>query len=385
MQLKVSFCAALAAFCSLASIGPSAFADIKAFNAAVTSGDYRTAAGEAEEIWKTWDASDSQTAVLAREFGFAALVAGRNDLARQFGEFLVQKGATLPTPDDQPAISAVLFRIADFKLKKGEAERRALREALFARNAAVGADMTSVLSWEAIYVADWNAGDWESVETDTSGAAEFMRRSPSLLPRRREAEIVSAAASFLRGRGRVTKGRNDFYDAVADIHDAIVSDINAATTPAMRNQLFKSKWKAEAWAIAIESYLSSSYTQIGSNISAALKARPLMQPQFAQFPEDPATTQQPLCEGKFEGPKLVYPSSKEYRGLVGSVIARLETSADGKVVNAEVLAAVPLETFSDQVVRTLNSWTFKPEKGVNTSSCRLNSRNRIFKVMFRMG
>jgi TonB family protein len=371
--------------CAAAFLAPAAFADLKAYNAAVKAGDYKTAAIEAEATWKTWNTNDEQTALLAREFGFAALVSGRNDLARQFGEFLVEKGATLPTPDDQPAISAVLFRLADFKLKSGDGERRALREALLARSAAGAADMTSVLSWEALYVGDWNVADWESAVTDAAAAADFMKRQKALQVRQREAEIVSASAAFLRGRGRVTKGRNDFYTAIADVHDAIVADINTAASPSTRSQLFEAKWKAEAWALAIASYLESSYTQIGSNISTALEPRPLVQPQLAQHPENPADAQRPLCEGKFDGRKLVYPSSKEYQGLVGSVIARMETDATGKVTNTEVLAAVPLKSFSDQVVRTMNTWTYKPAKDVDTTSCRLNSRNHNFRVIFRIG
>ena len=368
-----------------ALLASASFADLKAFNEAVRAGDFKTAASEAELTWKTWDTSDEQTALLAREFGFAALVSGRYDLARQFGEFLVQKGATLPTPDDLPAVSAVFFRVADLKLKDGGAERQALREALNARNAASGLDMTSVLSWEALYIADWNAGDLENAEADSSEAAEFFKRQSTLVHRQREAEIVKAAASFLRGRSRITKGRNDFHDAIADVHDAIVSDINAATLPNARDALFEAKWKAEAWALAIASYLDSSYTQIGSSISTAREPRRLLQPQFAQHPEDPAVAQQPLCEGKFDGRKLVYPSNKQYQGLVGSVIARMETDASGKVIHTEVLAAVPLKSFSDQVVRTMNTWSYKPAKGVDTSSCRLNSHNHTFRVIFRIG
>jgi hypothetical protein len=91
-----------------------AFADVKAYNAAVKAGDYKTAAAEAETIWQTWDKQSPDTALMAREFGFAALVSGRNDLAQTFGAFLVQQGKLLHTPDDQPATSAVLKAVADF-------------------------------------------------------------------------------------------------------------------------------------------------------------------------------------------------------------------------------------------------------------------------------
>lgn len=368
--------------CAMGLLAPAALADVKAFNKAVKAGDYKAAASEAEATWKTWDTSDAQTALLAREFGFAALISGRNELARQFGDFLVQKGATLPTPDDQPEVSAVLFRLADFRLKNGDAERRALREALLARDSAAGADMTSVLAWQALYVGDWNARDLESAQSDAAAAAKFFKRQKALLLLQRKAEVAQASAAFLQGRGRITRGRNNYYSAMADVHDAIVMDINAAPTPAQRGSFFEVKWEAEAWALAIASYLTSSGQQIGSNISADLEPRRLLQPDHVQYPEDAAVAERPVCPGKFEGRKLFYPASKDFQGLVGSVIARIETDAAGKVTNTEVLAAVPLNSFSDQVVGTVNTWVYRPANGVDTASCRLKSRNHSFKVIF---
>lgn len=292
----------------------------------------------------------------------------------------------MKTPDDQPATSAVLFRAADFKLKKGDTERSALRDALTARSAGPGVDMTTVLSWEALYVADWNRGDWEQAEKDgLAAAAYFKRQQAGLLNRQRNAEVLSTAADFLANRRRITKGRNEYYTKIADVHDAIVGDINAATTARMRRELFEAKWEAEAWALAMKFFLSSSYSQIGSNISTELEARPLLQPMTAPFAEDADTLARPRCAGKFEGRKLVYPGSKEYQGLVGSVVAHMETDATGKVTKAEVLAAVPVESFAASVVDTLKTWTFKPEAGTDTSACRLNSRNHVFKVIFRIG
>ncbi|CAN0452182.1 unnamed protein product, partial [Phaeothamnion confervicola] len=238
---------------------------------------------------------------------------------------------------------------------------------------------------EALYIADWSKAEWGQVEKDGTAAAQYYKRQPALLNRQRDAEVLGAAAKFLANRSRITKSRNEYYAAIADVHDAIVGDINAAAAPGMRSQLYEAKWKAEAWALAIESYLSSSYTQIGSNISTELEPRALKQPSIAPFPEDADTRQLPRCAGKFEGRKLVYPGSKEYQGMVGSVVAHMETDASGKVTKAEVLAAVPLESFSAQVVDTLKTWTFKPEAGADTSTCRLNSRNHVFKVIFGMG
>ncbi|NJM25950.1 MAG: hypothetical protein HC859_11175, partial [Bacteroidia bacterium] len=82
-----------------------------------------------------------------------------------------------------------------------------------------------------------------------SAAAEFLRREKSLINRQRNAEVTSAAASFLEGRVRVTRGRNDYYVAMADVHDAIAADLEALSPPSPRSPLWPAKWKAEAWAM----------------------------------------------------------------------------------------------------------------------------------------
>jgi hypothetical protein len=364
-----------------AALTAPAHADMKAFNAAVRAGDYRTAAAEAKATWPGFDKTSPDTAVVAREFGFASLVAGDNQQAREFATFLRDKGAALPKPDDQPLTSAVLFRVADFKIRKGDKERSVLRDALVARAGAPGVDMTSALSWEVLYVADWNAADWSNSIADAAAAATFFSRERAMLVYQRKAEMHSAASLFIGNRSRITQGRNDLYNAVGDVHDRIVGDLDAAGSQALRNQLWPLKWKAEAWAIAVESFINSSYQQVGSNISTRLEPRPLLVPKQGQFPEEPSSL--PVCAGSFEGARLVYPESKAFEG-VGSMVAHLETDAAGKVVDVEVLAAVPDENFVSNVTKTMMTWTFKPAAGVAPGSCRLNSNNRFYKVSFRM-
>jgi hypothetical protein len=67
------------------------------------------------------------------------------------------------------------------------------------------------------------------------------------------------------------------------------------------------------------------------------------------------------------------------------VIARLETAVDGKVTKVEVMAAVPGDGFGADVVSTLSTWSYKPAKGIDTSLCRLQSKNQYYKVIFGIG
>jgi hypothetical protein len=242
--------------------------------------------------------------------------------------------------------------------------------------------MTSVLSWEVLYVADWNAADWASAKADADAAAAFLAREKSLLVYQRKAELQGASAFFVGGRSRNTQSRNDFYPAMADVHDRIVGDLNGANSESLRSQLWPLKWKAEAWAIAIESYTVSSYEQVGSNISTKLDARALQQPNSFQYPE-PASSRLPVCKGGFEGERLVYPESKRFEG-VGSMIARLETDQTGKVTAVEILAAVPDESFVSNLVNTMKSWVYRPAPGLEPGSCRLDFRNFHQKGSFRL-
>lgn len=374
--LRAAICTAV-----FLALQPTAFADMKGYNEAVRKGDYAAAAVQAEDAWKTWDKKDPDTAVVAQEFGFASLAAGKNEQARDYARFLIDNGATLTKPDAQPLASKVLYAVADYKIGKTPAQLEALRAALFARSEAPGAEMASVLAWELLYFQSWNTGDWADAEKDATGAAAFFARQPqALLSRQRQAEVTAAATQFISGRARITKGRNNLYDTMADLHDRIVMDIIAANSQAKRNELWPHKWRAEAWALAIHSYLDSTYAQIGSNISTNLEARSLLQPTMAPVPEAGPQAELPLCEGSFTGKPIRYPAIRAFSGLVGSVIARMETDETGKVTKVQVVAAVPSEGFGATVEKALSSWSFK--RSGSEPNCRVASKNHIYKVMF---
>src|SRR5689334_1369714 len=64
-----------------------ASADIKTFNEKVGARDFKAAAAEAAATWPTLDKSRKDIAIIAREFGFAAYMAGDFSAARTFAEF----------------------------------------------------------------------------------------------------------------------------------------------------------------------------------------------------------------------------------------------------------------------------------------------------------
>ncbi len=373
---------AAAFFLSFASAAP-AIADIAGYNAAIRKGDAKAASEAAVEVWAGWDRSSPDTALMAREFGFAALAAGLNERAAEFGGFLVREGASLKTPDDQPATSLVLLRAAELRLKTSDKTRDTLRQALFARNAAPGVDMTSVLAWELLYMSDWTASTWEESSKAATAAAEYLQRAGDVHAGRvSNAEVQAAAAAFMAGRVRQTNSRNDHYTRMADAHDRVIDRIDASTTPAARRTHWDAKWQAEAWAIAIESYLTSTYAQTGSLLNNKLQPRELKEPGAGQNPG--SGTPESFCSGDLKGPKITYPASKTYSGMVGSVIMRVTTDNTGKVTSVTELASIPSRGFAEGVRKSLSASRYVADSSA-AAGCTLQNDDLVYRVMFYLG
>ncbi len=363
-----------------------AAAGIAEFNEAMRRGDVKAASAESVEIWKTWDKSDRDTALMAREFGFVAMLAGDYETARNFGRFLLDEGATLATPDDHPLTSAVLLRASEHWVDPSAETRAQLEAALEARRAVEGVDLISANGAEILYNGDWQSGDWDALLVSAPIAVDLLSRGQQgLLPRLRRAELVAATGSFLSQRNFLNDSRNATYDAVADVHDTIAADLNADENAAVRDRLWPVKWEAEAWANAIASYLTSDYSGIDTLIKRKLDPRPLVQPRIGFIAEDPELAVFPVCPGSWKGPRIRYPQNRAFAGIVGAVIVRLETDDRGRVSDTEVLAAIPLQSFSDAVLKAVKDWRLEPEKGADLRNCRMASRSRVLRVTFYIG
>lgn len=362
----------------MAGLASAAFADIKTFNAAVKVGDYKKAAVEAKDAWATWDKADPDTAVVAREFGFASYVAGDFAAARDYGQFLKDNGAKLPTPDDQPETSRVLLAAANYRLGAADVTRNALFDALKAREAAAGLDSMSLLAAEALYRGDWASGVWS--RAGESGALAYRligRGGESLAPRALEARASSAAAGFLGGRD---KGD---YDVIMDTHDAIIDAIDTATDPKRREALVTLSFTVQAWGHSIWTYFSSA-EQIGSNIPVKAKQRPFREPKYAYFPAEIPSAALNACPVDLDTSALRYPSSASFKGMVGTVIMKFDLDSEGRVTKSEVLSAVPARYFADEITKAAPRMRAKPLKDA-PAGCKIERTNWIFTFLFRIG
>ncbi len=377
MMVTTTRCVRRAAACAAlfaAFAAGAARADINAYNQAVKAGDYKTAAAEAKAVWSTFDKTSPATASVAREFGFSSYVAGDYAAAHDYGTFLKENGAKLPTPDDQPVISAVLLAAADYRLNP-KSDRDGLASALEARVAAPGLDNISVLASEALYHGDWNEGAWLHAKKSTELAENLLDRGGGRFRARYDAaKIANAAAEFL-----ASPAPRD-YDLMVDVHNSIVADVDQASNEKAREALGREMYHSGAWANAIWAYVRSFATQTGSNIPVGVSEKNLDNPKSAIFPDIPDP--RPICQGRIDLDNFPYPGIAEFRGVPGAVTLKLDMDDSGAVTHAEALASVPADVFADALVKASPTFHWKLKEGENLKTCRMRRTNYVFTVIF---
>lgn len=372
LKMRVMSACAAAIGAMLLLAGP-ALADMKAFNEAVKAGNYKVASAEAKTTWQTWDKSDRDTAIVAREFGFAAYVAGDFAAAKEYGQFLKDNGATLATPDDQPEVSKVLLAVANYRLDANVGTRQALFEALKAREPRPGLDMQSVLASEALYRGDWGTGNWGAAVESAALADRLMGRGgDQLLARALDARATSAVAGFMGGRDK------EDYAKIVQAHNDVVGAIDVALNPRHKASLIPLKFRLEAWAISVEAVFKASQ-QTGSLISKDVKTLELRQLQNAPF-DDMQAGPDP-CMGDMDISQLRYPQSASFRGMVGTVIMRYTSDAEGRITKPEILAAVPVAQFAESVEKAASTFRLKRAKE-DSKTCSLAGTSRLLRISF---
>lgn len=366
---------ALAA-CLSVLVSGAALADITTFNTAVKAGNYKAAAAEAKTVWATWDMADHDTAIVAREFGFASYVAGDYAAARSYGQFLKDKGATLATPDDQPATSRVLLAASSFRISANDATRKDLFEAVKAREAAPGLDSISMLASEALYKADWASGRWRDAADSGMSAYNILQRGgDALMARAFEARTTAAAGDFLAQRDKTD------YDRMVDTHEAIIDAINKTNDPKRRENLVCLAFSARAWSNAIYNFFDS-VQQTGSSIPVKVKHRDLSDPDQAFFASvQPSAAE--WCAVDTDANVMRYPSSPLFNGMVGTVIMRFDVDDSGRITRSDVLAAVPARHFSEAVADAVPKIKFRPAAKAKPG-CALARNDYVVTFTFRI-
>lgn len=356
----------MSALALLASMAAVAHADIRTFNAAVQSGDYRTAAAEADATWPTLDRTSADTAAIAREFAWIAMLAGDPSSALTYTRFLMEQGPSLPTPDPTPAISRVLHDWASLATASSVTSRARLMDSLRVRATVYGRDLISARAAQALSVEAWSAGDWPQTESAALLAVRFFDDlGAAQSPARYQARRMQAKSNFMRTRS--PDAYTALYDMAGEIHDLIAVSSDTDT----RERLGAEYHETVAWADAIYGSLTASRRQ---PLPARRFSTSAVHPSMAEllYPA-PGDATLPRCRLTLargaENPG--FPFVQRFKDFSGEVIVALDVQPNGGFSNARVLAAAPAPEFAESTLDVVRSWRWRIDGGVQPPACRM--------------
>jgi hypothetical protein len=367
----------LFAIAVLAALASPAHADIRAFNAAVQSGDYAAAIAEADATWPTLDQSNA--AIAAREFAWVAMLAGEPTRALAYSRFLVEQGATLATPDKSPEVSRVLHAWASLGATGTPVARTNLLTALQARASIANRDLISPRAAQALHDEAWAADDWPQAEAAAHLAVRFLddlgaRQSPA----RYEARRTEAMASFMRTK--TSDAYTTLYDAAAELHELI------AATPAspLRDRLASEYFAALAWGDATYSALPAArQRQTPARRNTVGAGRPAMVDILFPAPGDPALPRCRITMAKTAA-SPGFPFVSRFKDFGGVVIYALDVAPNGTFANPRVMAAAPHPDFVEATNDVLFAWRWKLDASQTPSTCRM-PQVHVLTFAFAMG
>lgn len=355
----------------------SSFADIKSFNDAMIARDYKKAAAEAAATWPTLDMSRDDIPIIAREFGFAAYVSGDFAAAKMYGEAAVAGGIAHNEAAELRAGSEVLLRLADLKLAPTKAKRDLLYAALNARAEKEGLDLISYFGADVLTAYDFDNGSWSDAVADAALGERLTDRDEAYAAQVYRFGLFRHVARYM-GENTV-----EVYKDVYALRQRMIAAINAAPNDEDVAALTAFYWEIYAWETSMETHLLGrrklQKDQVEALSEAAKKSRSI---------NDRATRLLTLsaaddpCETRIEMRRTPsYPSSARYKGLIGTVILRVDIDAKGVAKNPKILAAVPETVFGDAVMKTAAYLRFVPGK-TWSSSCSLAKPGNVTTFVF---
>lgn len=365
-----------AAAMGVALLGGSAFADIKSFNAAVLARDYKTAAAEAATTWPKLDKSRADIAVIAREFGFAAYVAGDFAAAKAFGDAAVAGSAAHNEAADLRTNSEILLRLSELKLKPEQASRDRLYATLQTRASQAGIDLITYLAADALTAHDFDKGAWRQAAASAAlGVTLTDKQVGAYRVQNYRFSLFKNVAEYMTSKTVKT------FEELSALRMRMVADINNAPSDESVSDLTDFYWDILAWQNAIGSHLVGRKRMTwpkddGAFAGLGLKASDRAVRLLALRPEH-----EPCFSDIDMRRNPLYPRSALYEGIIGTVILRVDIDAKGDASNAKVLAAVPGEMFGDAVLASVKNIRYTPGKNWGPE-CSLAYPGRVITFQF---
>jgi TonB family protein len=389
-RLALAF-AAIAALSGL--FATPALADVKAYNQAVSKGDFAAAIGFAEELWPAFDKTLPDTAVIAREFAFTGMRAKQPEKAQAFARWLTAEGPRLPTPDADPQVANVLLQWSLLGPKPDTKHRKALGDALTAwvDSGRMAGPVIPLAASVALYGYEWESGEWKDVQRDgvvTLRIANMIAGADAAYLQE-SVKLNMLAAKFIEDKDA------DGFMEIADYHDALMKRMGPIPAGAKDedDRLYPLDMKAHAWMDSIEAILGLRANDADTKRKRDYKRVTERKAGLANrcggicMPEPLPPGQLPHCALATwdQTPPISYPTQARYRGIVGTTIIKVATDATGTVTDAKVLAAVPSDVFPEKTIATVLKWKLQVSKLVpqyDPPACTLAGTRTIF-VNFR--
>jgi len=351
-------CVALGLLC--AAILP-AHADIKAFNAAVTAGDFKAASAAAAETWPALDKAAPDIAVTAREFAWVSMLAGDPARAQAYTGFLVARASALGPGDPSQVTWRVLDAWAAFAVRPARETRKALADALAARAAIPGKDLISLRAAQALFKDEWDGGRWsEAAAAGDLGAHIAKDFGQAYLDVAYHLEMGSIAATFA---DRVAA---DPALRMKELAKRAYVDALSTTSEKLKERLTIAFFTIDAWAEVTNLVL----VQDGKKGIPPDKPDTTISSRLTPAPGDPAL---PECQivraASTKQPK--YPTGLSFRGWPGFATYRLKVAQDGRFTEIKLMGAAPNSDFASATDKVINDWRWQFAGTARPPACRM--------------
>ncbi|MBU3919527.1 MAG: energy transducer TonB [Alphaproteobacteria bacterium] len=350
-------------------------ADVLNYNAAVASGNVEQIRAAAQQLASAAIASegDPQASLIAYESGWVLCQIGACAEALPAAEFAAAQAGG-------PEGATLLKAFAAWKVNPSVANEKSVDAALGAIQSAppTGLSTSAVRERYASELQSRNFDD--AARLAQLATAHFAAGGEAYERYLIEARTIDISSRFnvkpkasqleemIHLRGELSRSQHLYGDNVPDWME-------------------KSFWVANAWQSAMNAFFSSE----GKPGVSEKRAEQILESyengleqadaKAADVDPEPKL---PLCEGNFvRKPAMRYPSGMGSKGQFGALIVRFRFE-EGKVRDPEVLAAVPMDGFRDEVLKTISKWYFKPSVDPAKAGCTLNRDSLIQEFVFSL-
>jgi hypothetical protein len=362
MAIRSRLLSLAAAFCAVLAIAMPAFADIKAYNAAVLRGDFLAASNEAEAIWPSFDKTRPDIFVIGREFAWTGMLAKKPKLARD----IVLSLSRSTVVDSTPALTSTLLAWASFSIEPNNETRKALSSALAERARTTSADLISIRASQELFTYEWSRDNFDDSAKAAALGAEFAKQFGG--------EMVDVQFGMRRNElisKFVRKPQRSDLTAISELATEIDNRITPEIDAKMRSSLIAQLATTIAWRGVQRNVLqfgAINPTGVGGTENES-DARRLREKWFP-VPGDP---RKPVCDLSLDmgGVRPTYPRQALTKRLPGYAIYAFDVGESGKFKSARILGSAPHDMFTETIDEILPAWKWKLSEGNLSADCRM--------------